>query len=47
MTITKITDEERAQWRAYARTLDDKFREYIGAEVFTNTWPPFSRRKTW
>ncbi len=34
MTITKITDEERAQWRAYARTLDDKFREYIGPEVF-------------
>ena len=29
-----LTDEEFAQWHDYARSLDDTFREYIGADTF-------------
>jgi TRAP-type C4-dicarboxylate transport system substrate-binding protein len=34
MTVTLITDAEREEWIAYARSLDDRFREYIGADTF-------------
>lgn len=34
MECTTLTDEEFAQWHDYARSLDDTFREYIGADTF-------------
>lgn len=32
--IVNLTDEERQEWIDYARSLDDKMREFIGPEVF-------------
>jgi TRAP-type C4-dicarboxylate transport system substrate-binding protein len=34
MTVTTISDADREEWIAYARSLDDRFREYIGEEAF-------------
>lgn len=37
MTIIHLTDEQRQTWIDYARTLDDEFRKFIGAEAWDAT----------
>lgn len=37
MTIIHLTDEQRQTWIDYARTKDDEFREFIGAEAWDAT----------
>jgi TRAP-type C4-dicarboxylate transport system substrate-binding protein len=32
--VYQLTDEERSEWIDYARSLDEDFRDYVGADVF-------------
>lgn len=36
--IKKLTDEERQEWIDYARSLDDKLKEEVGADTWDEVW---------